>query len=146
MQMLYAVNDDTPIHLDLDDRAHFLQKLDQVDNLRFQGSILNGSDPFCQRCGNQKILGRHHAGERQLDGGSMKPCGSTEIVATVTFDDFRSHLQQTVDMKVERTQADAISSGHGYIGLSTTMKQRSYADDRHTIKTADPCFNVRIID
>ena len=45
MQTLHTLYHDTAVNLDLDNRAHLLQKLDQVNDLWLQGSILNDGDP-----------------------------------------------------------------------------------------------------
>src|SRR6266567_2553052 len=136
MQAIHALDHNAAINFDFDDRTHFLQKLDQVDNFRFQGRVLDHCDSFCQGCRNEKILGSHHTGKRKLDRRAMQSTRCAQVIASILLYNLCSHQCQAVEVKIDGAYPYTVAAGHRNISLATTMQKRSDRYDCHTIQSA----------
>src|SRR6266567_9300503 len=136
MQTIHALDHNAAINFDFDDRAHFLQKLDQIDNFRFQGRVLDHCDSFCQGCRNEKILGSHHTGKGKLDRRATQPTRCTQVIASILLYNLCPHQFQAVEVEIDGAYPYTVAAGHRNISLATTMQKRSDRYDCHTIQAA----------
>src|SRR5882724_4073125 len=137
MKSIYTFNHNPAIYTQLDNRAHLLQELNEVNNFRLISCIFDNRYALCQRGREQKILCCHHAGEGKRDGRTMQALAGRTPILTISLFNKSPHLTEASEMKIYGARTDAVATWGGQRHLATAMKHRSNQQDGDTIKLAN---------
>ena len=119
-----------PIRVHGDDRAHLLERVDEVLDLRLNGGVLEPRDALCHDGGEQQLLGGAdgRVGQRVLD--AVQPVGRAEVQAVCHLRDDGAELVEDVEVEVDGPVADAATTEVGDYRLAKPVQQRAAQQDR----------------
>ena len=108
----------------LDVRAHGVQEVGQIHDVRLLGSIFDGGDAVSQRSGHHDVHGGTHgdnvqihrrAGETAVFGGGVDEAA--------LHGDVGSHGGEALDVLIDGTDAEVAAAGHGHGRLPEAAQQ-----------------------
>ncbi len=114
----------------LDLRAHAAQAAGKVHDLGLARGVLEHGGALGQRRGHQRVLGRAHRNEREVDDPAFQPPGRLGVhvaVAQVHLGPQRFHRAQ---VQIHRPRADRAAAGQGDEGVPVARQHRPQHEDR----------------
>ena len=129
-ERLDALDQDHPVRLVGDDRAHLLQHRDEVHDLGLDGRVAQLGLALRAHGGEQHLLGRADARVRQVDARALQPVRGGQADAAGQLLDDRAELAQRVEVEVDRAVADAAAAEVGDERLAEAVQQRAAEQDR----------------
>ena len=137
-QLGHALDSDGAIRVHGDDRAHLLQDVDQVKDLRLDSRALQGRDALVAHGGQQGLLGRADGREGQLDDRAVQARGgSLDVHAVGLLINDCAELAQRIEVEVDGATADRASAQLGDEGLAQLVQERAAEQDRDTRGTRE---------
>ena len=135
VELLHAF-DAHDMRASIDDlRAHVIEHVCQIDNLRLTCRILNDGRALCLDGTHQDVLCSTYAGEIERDNGAMQASRAISANVAVVVVDLHAKCRQTRQMLVDRAGTNVASAGHGHNGLAETRDKRA--------KNRDACTHLR---
>lgn len=113
----------------LDFRAHRFEALGEVDDLRFARGVLDDRRSVGERRGHHEIFGSGHGHEIGADSCAFQLARARDHVALLDADR-RAHRLQTLDVLIDRTQADRTPAGQRHARFTAARKQRPQCQHR----------------
>src|SRR5690348_3904660 len=132
VETIHTLDHDLAVHTLLDDGAHLLQELDEVEDLRLDGGVLDDGDAVREGGGDEQGFGRHDAGEGQLDGGAGETAGA-QVIEAITLLDDRAHLLQAGEVVVDGAGADAVAARSGDDSAAGAMQDGAGGEDGEAV-------------
>jgi len=123
--------------LDLDDagssalnaRAHGVEEVRQVDDLRLAGAVLKDGAALGHAGGHEQVLRAADGGKVEHDARADEPAANALNVAGVE-DEPRAHALQRLQVQVHGPRADGAAAGQGHLGLAEQAQKRPKAQHR----------------
>ena len=126
-----ALDADRTIRVHRDDRTHLLQDVDEVEDLRLDSRALQGRDALVTHGREQRLLGRAHGREGQLDDRAVQAGGGAlDVHAVGLLVDDRAELAQRLQVEIDGTPANRAAAQLGDEGLAQLVQQRAAEKDR----------------
>jgi hypothetical protein len=113
----------------VDLRTHLDQHLADVDDLRLAGGVVDHRCALGQNRRHEQVLGGTHAREVQPDRRAVQLPGLGDQEPVLTAD-LGAESGQAVDVHVQATRSDGVSTGQRHIGLTDPRHQRAQHTDR----------------
>ena len=114
VQLRNALDADRAVRVHRDDGAHLLQDVDEVEDLGLDGRALQGRDALVAHGREQRLLGRAHGRERQLDNRAVQAgSGALDVHAVGLLVDDRAELAQRLQVEVDGTATDRATAQLG---------------------------------
>ena len=130
-QLGHALDADRAVRVHGNDRAHLLQDVDEVEDLRLDGRALQGRDALVANGGEQGLLGGAHRREGQLDDRAVQArVGALDVHAVGLLIDDRAELAQRLQVEVDGTPANRAAAELGNEGLAQLVQERAAEEDR----------------
>ena len=131
VQLGDALDADRAVRVHRDDRAHLLQDVNEVEDLRLDGRALQGRDALVTHGREQRLLGRAHGREGQLDDRAVQAGGGAlDVHAVRLLVDDRAELAQRLQVEVDGTTTDRAAAQLGNESLAQLVQQRAAEQDR----------------
>ena len=137
-QLRHALDTDGAVRVHRDDRAHLLQDVDKVEDLRLDGRALQRRDALVAHGREQGLLGRAHRRERQLDDRAVQAgSGTLDVHAVGLLVHDRAELAQRLQVEVDGTPTNCASTQLGDEGLAQLVQQRAAKQNRNARSTRE---------
>ena len=131
VQLGDALDADRTIRVHRDDRTHLLQDIDEVEDLRLNGRALQGRDALVAHGREQRLLGRTHGREGQLDDRAVQAgSGALDVHAVGLLVDDRAELAQRLQVEVDGTATNRAAAQLRNESLAQLVQQRAAEQDR----------------
>ena len=138
VQLRNALDANRAVRVHRDDRAHLLQDVDEVEDLGLDGRALQGRDALVAHGREQRLLGRAHGREGQLDNRAVQAgSGALDVHAVGLLVDDRTELAQRLQVEVDGTAADRAAAQLGDEGLAQLVQQRAAEQNRNARGTRE---------
>ena len=142
-QLRDALDTDRAVRVHRDDRAHLLQDVDEVEDLRLDGRALQRRNALVAHGREQGLLGRAHRRERQLDNRAVQAGGGTlDVHAVGLLIDDRAELAQRLQVEVDGTATNRATTQLGDERFAQLVQQRA-AEQNRDARGARERVNVR---
>ena len=124
-ELLHAADADGVRAGALDVRAHGVEEVREVDDMRLLGGVFDRGDAIGEDGGHHDVHRRADADHVEIDGRALEAAAPGRGVDEVALRHVRAHRAEALDVLVDRTYTEVAAAGHGDRCLTEAAEQRA---------------------